>query len=483
MIQLPQIYVPSREIILPRHRRRQLQRAHAYTGGIGVVAGSRRRSGSVTPAHKAAVLADGPLAFWELNDAAPSGSGSVLDSSGNANHATPNGGITWAQPGCLADDSGAAALLNGSSGYISGGTSLAATLMNSAAWTIELWFFSGTASGTLFAAASDSTHRVRIEYTYGGVGSDRIFTSSSVGGNKSSHTSGFALVKNNWHHVVLTSAGDLYVDGVVMTSTSSSTLNSTVGLIIGALNTGTSAWFSGRISCVAIYQSALTSTRVLAHRAAAYTHDVPAGLTFELVGDSLTPSIFPPGSDDVGQLDGGATLVSDGDGNWIEVGGAPWRSMTFDNPTPQTQWASPDEGTIRGQFKCSDATFAAWMLAQITGKDRSLQDDTNQGVAIKLSSTGFTSIYTHAGGSRTASGTVTLLPDTIYDFELKWRSSGSPYLSATINGVTATSTTAGEVGNVTCDTWHHLLWGSDVDVTPDPTSLKIRNLKTYSIWQ
>lgn len=427
----------------------------------------------VGSAYVTAVLADSPIAYWRLNDDAPSGAGSISDfSAGGTYDATPVGGITWNAAGALSDGLGEAALFNGSSGYATGGTSLAATLMNSATWTIEAWAYTPIANGGyIFAAASDATHRVAIQH-YG----NKIYTSSTVGGNKSGPT-GNAI--GNWHHIVLTSTGVLYVDGVAASGTSSATLNSTVQLTIGALNSGAS-FFTGRVAEVALYTSILDATRVAAHWVAAHTYTMPTGQVFGMSMAATTPELYTPGSDDTGQLDSGSTFVDDGGVNVLEVGGGTFRSLTFDNPTGYNQWVPYSDGTAELEFKFS-GTLGTWMLMQITGKDRAVVNDTQDSIKLFISATGGYGSYNYANGatSVTATVTTTLTAGNWYTARIKWRTSGSPTLSVTINSVEATSTTA--ISNPSCTAWHHLLIGNDTNKTP--TSLRIRNVKTYGSWQ
>ena len=78
-----------------------------------------------------AVLGDGPSAYWRLDES----TGATVADSAGINTASGFGGVTWLQPGALADGN-PAALFDGSTGYLrvaNPTVSLAGNL------TIEMW--------------------------------------------------------------------------------------------------------------------------------------------------------------------------------------------------------------------------------------------------------------------------------------------------------------------------------------------------------
>lgn len=431
------------------------------------------------------VLADSPIARYRLNDAAPVGAGSVVDSVASY-EGTPNGAITWGQAGCLSDGTSNSARFNGTSGYVTLGSSLATDLMGAAAWTVELWFYgpaaatgvASTHTGTLFAAASDATHRVHIQYS-----NASIFTSSDVGGSKSTNSGRIG----SWHHLVLTSAGSLYIDGVEHTNTSGAGLNSTVQATIGALNNAT-GFFGGRVSEVALYTTALSQARVVAHYTAAVARTITPGRTFYHDFEQDLPAVFPVGSDDTGQYDqtsSRSTAQAYAGSYSLSMGGGTFRSMTFDNPTDQNVWASGTEGKVKLRFRVATGT-APGMLFQLSGKSRHLSPaPAYDNYSIKLlysASTPFVSVVsvagtatvvTHSGGALSA--------DTWHEAILRWRSTAhSPNVSLTINGVETTGTSA-NIGNFgAMGSWHHLLIGNDTST--NPTGFWIDEFETFGSW-
>lgn len=427
-----------------------------------------------------AVLADSPYAYWRLSEAAPSGTGALLDSSGNGRHIdAPGSGITWNQAGMLAENSGKSAMLDGTVA-LTGGATHASAVLGSANWTVEMWVYPRpfdvtTAAGYLFGAAADSTHRVGIQHFNNG-----LFTSSTVGGNKSSPSSVMPRAPN---HVVLTSAGDLYLNGVAQSGTSSAPLNSTNQLLIGALNNG-SSYFTGRVGEVALYTTVLNSTRVAAHYSAAITWSPGNVRTFYWDMETQEANVFPPGTDSVAQLDSGATLSSAqayAESQSISLGGGTFRSATFDNPTNQPKWASPTRGTIRGWFRWN-GTFGASdaMITQITGKDRSLVDNTEDGVSIVFDGANAVMTYKYAGGASSVNltTTVTIAADTWHEFEGKWDTEGTTTMSLRIDSTTNTTTTA--IGAVNCTTFHHLIVGNDRNV--NLTGLWLDEFEVFNYW-
>ncbi len=421
-------------------------------------------------AYASAVLADAPLAYWKLAEASPSGAGSVASSaSGGTYPGTPNGTITWGQNGAM-KGGGTSALFNGSSGYVTAGTTLATALMGSATWTVEAWFCAhASASGYIFSAASDTNHRVGIQYYSG-----RIYTTSNAGGNKSTTMT----VVGSWHHLVLDSTGALYIDGNAASGTSSAATNATAGVFIGALQNA-SNFFNGRIANVAVYNTVIGPTRVAAHFSAAHG-PLPAGLVFSNTLQTDTPEVLTPGSHDRGVKDNGSTFVNDGAANVLEVGGGTFRSLTYDNSTNYDMFAKVGEGTIEIDFKYS-GILGTWLLMQITGKDRGGVYDTNDSLKLSVTPTGLFAQYHYNNGGTITSVSVasTLTAGTWYTARLRWNTSGATTMSVEVNG--ASNSTVNAIGATNCLAWHHLLIGNDTNTTP--TSLRLRNMRTYGSWQ
>jgi hypothetical protein len=139
-------------------------------------------------------------------------------------------------------------------------------------------------------------------------------TGGSNAGKAEAYVAGTTLVSTgrvddgNWHHIVLTVSGTsakLYVDGgtAVTATTGKSTYNLGTGAAYIGSDSGTGEFFQGRLDNVAIYSTALSSTRVGVH----YTSGSPiAG------GYSPTPMTADaawPGGVGVASVPGGYTAT------------------------------------------------------------------------------------------------------------------------------------------------------------------------------
>lgn len=408
------------------------------------------------------VAADSPIAWLKLNESAPSGAGSVLDySTGGTYDGTPAGAITWSQVGPITDGTSNSGLFDGATGKVTIGSTITADLMLAANWTIELWYYPGISNaGTMFAAAADSTHRVAIQH-FGG----QLFTSSTVGGNKSSGALGTG--QTVWHHVALRSDGTLYVDGVLRSGTAGSTLSSTVAATIGCRNSSTD-FFNGRISNVALYTTQLSEARILAHHAAGVISQITDGRTFYWDFETNTPNVFPVGSDDTPFYDQSAALSSAqayAGSQSLSVGGGTFRSCTFNNQTNQDRWARKTEGKVVCRMRYN-GTATDFMIFQITGKDRSLIDDKNDAVVCRFTPTTVTFSHISENGANTKSvvATVSLAADTWHLIEARWRTASSPNLTLVINGTEYNATQT--LGTMTVAALRHLLIGNDRNATP-----------------
>lgn len=230
--------------------------------------------------YDTAVLADSPLAYYKLNEpAGTSGSGSVLDSSGNGRHMTPSGALTF----------GAASVPG-----TSGGTSVEFTgtanieyalpiIDNLTMWTIEAWARSSATAildGRPFYCERAMTGNDIIKMDSFSTSSSRnnrtFATIRNDAGTLTQYSPSAANMRDgNWHQTVITRLGTLltlYQDGISVGSTtiaggtwSNSGRVSRIGSDVAAAAT---AQFLGNICSVSVYGTALTSTRVTAHYAA-----------------------------------------------------------------------------------------------------------------------------------------------------------------------------------------------------------------------
>lgn len=227
-----------------------------------------------------AVLALSPAAFYLLDEAAPSGSGSVLDSSGNAAHGNPSAsGLTWGITSPITSQTSTAAGFDGSAGDINCGTP-AGTTGNSAI-TVAGWIYvptggpnyGGAAARMGTAAGTGNTHGWALQ-TRSSL--RRVFVAAR---NNNSGTWGTtpdnSIPLDTWVHVAFVYNGSLsgnsarlkiYVGG---SQIGSMTYNGTIPASLGTTNQplrigGAEAGNFGELSCtgLAVFNAALTQAQI-----------------------------------------------------------------------------------------------------------------------------------------------------------------------------------------------------------------------------
>lgn len=222
--------------------------------------------GASSSAYAAAVLADSPVAYWRCGQA----SGDLADSSGNGRTMSPVGTPTYAVTGLLAGDPDAAINCDTDGDYFE----LADTVISryTSAWTVEAIvkpsgsFLEGAIVTTDFIGGqiawsirTDSTAKVQAAF-YNGAWR----TAEST----------FDLSSGTIYHLAATWDGTdlkLYIDGTLDATTtpgsSVSSPTSTAVYIGRRANSDAIRHFPGVIDEVAIYDTALSSTRIAAHAA------------------------------------------------------------------------------------------------------------------------------------------------------------------------------------------------------------------------
>jgi hypothetical protein len=136
-------------------------------------------------------------------------------------------------------------------------------------WTMEAWInnsgFVGVSRGIISktnAGGGTTAYRMIVSGTN---------VSSTMGDNAVNSTS-YSLSNNTWSHVVYVftngSSLETFINGDSVNSVSCGTItvpNSTAPLYIGGETSAGSRWFNGRIGIVRLYNTALSSTDVLAN--------------------------------------------------------------------------------------------------------------------------------------------------------------------------------------------------------------------------
>lgn len=225
------------------------------------------------PPYQNVVLADVPLAYYRLDEASGT---SAADNSGNSYTGTYSAsGVTLAQAGALTYDPDTAALFDGIAGTMtcpSGVTIGGLTAISIEAW-VKLSNTSFSAPATV-AATSNATglqgFNVQIP-----AGASLLKFNIGSGGSAYTLTTSYTFSAGTWYYIVATWDGStmtLYVNGV-----SIGTLTLSGGSITApshapawAFNPTSGAQFlPGTLDEVALYTTALSAARVLAHYQAA----------------------------------------------------------------------------------------------------------------------------------------------------------------------------------------------------------------------
>ena len=242
-------------------------RASPYAGkGVWSLAeaSDRIRLGLLTRSYDAEVAADSPIARWRLDET----SGTTASDSIGSNNGT-YAGATLDQAPLI--NSGRSILLSGSG---SGITIPDASNLSfpSGSFSLEVWFATSGTSAAAFII-KDTSGSIFGEYELVINSSGNIYCTVRPGNSGSPNvtaTAGNTFNDGARHHVVAVFVPNttlkLYVDGVVCASAThsiASSFDSTSSLRLG--RSGGGNYLAGNLDEVALYASALSADRVLAH--------------------------------------------------------------------------------------------------------------------------------------------------------------------------------------------------------------------------
>ncbi|MBB3054945.1 DUF2341 domain-containing protein [Mucilaginibacter gotjawali] len=201
--------------------------------------------------------------------------GNTTDASGNSNNGTIRGTVTATADRYNASNS--AYKFNGSTGYISTATGIAAPGPQNL--SISVWFNTSTAGGMLVGYSASQTglgsqydrhiYMDNSGYVYFG-----LYATSTGTANTIVSTSAYA--DGTWHHAVATcsttSGSCLYIDGELQSSSSTMTAPETytgngywrVGYnnLAGWTNPPTDYYFTGSLDDIAVYNTAISASQV-----------------------------------------------------------------------------------------------------------------------------------------------------------------------------------------------------------------------------
>ena len=244
------------------------------------------------------VLADSPTAYYRLGEPlGTNGSGSVINSFGDGESGTPNGGVSFGHPGAVAGDT--AAHFDGVNSFIQVLDSNAALdLDTGTAFSIEYWMNPDA------HRANDGNWHVVSRSNSDDNASDAFIVNSGSAANPAHnvrfHTDGWAggnhrvdspvdtVILNEWTHVVGTYNGSnemaLYLNGqqvaLVTDINRGPGADADAGNVyFGQLgNSPGSVDYPGGLDEVAFYDTVLSADRVLAHYNAASVVPEPTSL-------------------------------------------------------------------------------------------------------------------------------------------------------------------------------------------------------------
>ena len=224
--------------------------------------------------YPAAVLADGPAAYWRLDE--PAGSTTARDSSGNGNVGTYLGGITLGATGI---DGGGAAGFDGSSARVVFGDVF--DFAGNVPFTLEVWLDPDTLDGT-FRRIFDKNDRAidRQGYTTfarasgmldGGLRST-LALERWRDDVKETADAFDGVDEDAFNHVVHTYDGAscrVYLNGALVAEADApiALLDTTEPLVLGSTSDEGSAFYSGVMDEVAVYDRALSAAEIGEHYA------------------------------------------------------------------------------------------------------------------------------------------------------------------------------------------------------------------------
>ena len=221
-------------------------------------------------AYQDQIVADQPVGYWRLGDAAGSATAVNSGSLGSTGNGTIIKNVTFGLPGALKGDANTAANLDGAQAKIDVPFT---TALNTPAFTIEAWAkVAGDSTGyrSPLASRDDSPQKGFIFYaTPGNIWQFWTGTGVQVGWNT---LSGPAVESDAWAHLVGVYDGTnklFYVNGVLVGANRSAfTPNGARVLRIGGSATESAVgdfFFNGDLDEVAVYTKVLGADRVVAH--------------------------------------------------------------------------------------------------------------------------------------------------------------------------------------------------------------------------
>ena len=237
---------------------------NATTNGFAVDGSGITGGGGGAPAstYRATVLADSPIAYWKLDEAA--GATSAADESGNGHTFTVGSTVQCGVPGAItpAGTNRAMYFDGGANSYLS--ATVASLPQGATARSFEYWFRTQTLGDQIIMAYGANTTLQRFtSLVYQG-----NLVVEFTADNLPVQTQAYEM--RNWHHFVYTYDGTTvkaYVDGTLIAQAAKSLNTSGSILIVGSgANSGVALNnFVGWMDEPAIYDHVLTQSQIINH--------------------------------------------------------------------------------------------------------------------------------------------------------------------------------------------------------------------------
>ncbi|MCI0679652.1 MAG: LamG domain-containing protein, partial [Actinobacteria bacterium] len=211
------------------------------------------------------VLADGPIAYWPLNEGAGT---TASDVTGNGHNGTYTNSPGLGQTGIMLDGTGATSVDFEGSEHVLGADWATLDFAGTTAYTLEAWIETDT-------VASGSAIIIQKQVSSSGVGWELIRNTATlhcnrIGASGSQSVNSGTISTATRYHVAATFDGTtlrLYLNAVEVDSdgTTQSQDANTVAVSIARDSADSSSNFNGRIDEVAVYDRALTPAEILEH--------------------------------------------------------------------------------------------------------------------------------------------------------------------------------------------------------------------------
>jgi len=225
-------------------------------------------SGSSSGAYRDAVLADAPLAYWRLGESSGT---AAADASGNGRAGTYVNTPTLGSPGLLSSDTNTSVTFDGVEEHVSIGDAPVWNLTGDLTIEALINVTGGHNYRTIAAKHRRSDDTSTFEFRIYADTGKLQFVQKTTSGTYMTIASSAVLATGTSYHVAVTKEGAtvrLYIDGVLdKTATFSSAVASNASPVRIGMRDGQKA-FGGRIDEVAIYDRALSGSRIGVHAAA-----------------------------------------------------------------------------------------------------------------------------------------------------------------------------------------------------------------------